>query len=128
MTSAVKMVSTNTAAKPLGHYSQAIIHEHTVYVAMQLGIVPDQENIVAGTIEEQTTQALKNVEAILIAAGSDISKILKVTVYITDIDLWGKVNAIYAEILANHKPARAVVSIKELHFGFQVAFDVIAAC
>ena len=66
--------------------------------------------------------------AILTAAGSDMRRVLKATVYVSDISLWPRVNAVYAEVFGEHRPARAVVPTRELHFGYQVEIEVIAAC
>ena len=120
-------VSTAEAPAPAGHYSQAIVHENTVYVSGQLPIDPSMDAKQVGSIEEQTEQALRNVAAILEAAGSDISRVIKVTVYVSDIALWGRVNAVYAEFFGEHRPARAVVPTRDLHFGFQVEIEAVAA-
>ena len=120
-------VSTAEAPAPAGHYSQAIVHENTVYVSGQLPIDPSTDAKQVGSIEEQTEQALRNVAAILEAAGSDISRVIKVTVYVSDIALWGRVNAVYAEFFGEHRPARAVVPTRDLHFGFQVEIEAVAA-
>lgn len=119
-------ISTEKAAKPLGHYSQATVHNGVIYVATQLGITPGKP-VVPGTIEEQTTAALTNVQEILRAAGSDLDKVLRVTIYLADIQLWDRVNAVYAEFFKQHKPARGVIPAGTFHRGFHVAFDVIAA-
>ncbi len=79
------------------------------------------------SIEAQTELALRNVETILKAAGSDLSHVLQMTIYISDIELWGKVNETYARILGEHKPARAIVPVKDLHFGTQIEIQTIAA-
>lgn len=123
----LSLVTTNNAAKPLGHYSQAVIHNDTIYVSAQLGIVPNQQPIEVGSIEEQTERSLSNIREILKAAGSNLNKIIKVTIYISNIDLWDRVNAVYSKVFAEHRPARAIIPTKELHLGFQVAIDVIAA-
>ena len=120
-------VSTAEAPAPAGHYSQAIVHENTVYVSGQLPIDPSTDAKQVGSIEEQTEQALRNVAAILEAAGSDISRVLKTTVYVSDITLWGRVNTVYAEFFGEHRPARAVVPTRDLHFGFQVEIEAVAA-
>jgi reactive intermediate/imine deaminase len=122
----IKLVSTERAAKPLGHYSQATVHNGTIYVATQLGIVPGKP-IVVGSIEEQTEAALNNIREILKAAGSDLDKVLRVTVYVADIRFWDEVNAVYTKFFGNHKPARGIIPCGTFHKGFQVAFDVIAA-
>jgi len=80
-----------------------------------------------GSIEEQTEQALKNVAAILKAAGSDINHVIKTTVYISDIELWDRINAVYANFFGEHRPARVVVPTKNLHYGFQIEIEAIAA-
>ncbi|MBN8588813.1 MAG: RidA family protein [Rhodothermia bacterium] len=120
-------VTTPHAPLPAGHYSQAIIHNGLVYISGQLPISPDQEGHSIGTIEEQTRQVLKNVSAILDAAGSSLHNLLKVTLYISDMALWGRVNVVYSEILGNHKPARAVVPVNPLHHGYQIEVEAIAA-
>ena len=123
----IKSVLTPNAPAPGGHYSQAVIHNGLVYVAGQLPIDPKTGERKLGSIEEQAEKTLENVRAILQAAGSDMNRVLKMTVYISDIDLWGKVNQVYARILGDHRPARAIVPVKELHYGFQIEIEAIAA-
>ena len=125
---ALRVVSTPDAPQPAGHYSQAIVHGDTVYVSGQLPIDPRTGEKRTGAIEEQTRQALENVAAILKAAGSDLRRTVKVTVYISDMSLWPRVNAVYAEFFGAHRPARAVVPTRELHFGFQVEIEAVALC
>lgn len=120
-------VSTQNAPKPAGHYSQAIIHNNIVYVSGQLPIDPKTEEKRLGSIEEQTEQALKNVSEILKAAGCNLNRVIKTTVYVSDIKLWGRVNAVYSNFFGDHRPARAVVPTRDLHFGFQIEIEAIAA-
>ena len=89
-------------------------------------IHPETGEKKTGTIEEQTQQALENISAILTASGSSLDKVLKVTVYIADIALWERVNRVYADFFKEHKPARAVVPTRQLHFGFQIEIEAIA--
>ena len=112
---------------PAGHYSQALVHGGWVFVSGQLPIEPQTGAKHLGSIEMQTQQALKNVAAVLEAAGSDLSRVVKVTVYISDIALWDRVNRVYAEFFNRHRPARTIVPTRELHFGFQIEIDAIAA-
>lgn len=119
-------ISTPNAPLPAGHYSQAIVHNDIVYVSGQLPINPQTGEKRIGSIEEQTEQALKNLSAILEAAGSDINRVLKTTVYVSDIALWDRVNVVYARFFGEHRPARAVVPTRELHFGFQIEIEAIA--
>jgi 2-iminobutanoate/2-iminopropanoate deaminase len=120
-------ISTPNAPQPAGHYAQAIVHDGLVYVSGQLPVDPVSGEKRLGSIEEQAEQALKNVSAILKAAGSDLDHVLKTTVYVSDIGLWGRVNAVYAMFFGDHRPARAVVPTRELHYGFQVEIEAIAA-
>lgn len=120
-------VSTQNAPKPAGHYSQAIIHNNIVYVSGQLPIDPKTGEKRLGSIEEQTEQALKNVSEILKAAGCNLNRVIKTTVYVSDIKLWGRVNAVYSKFFGDHRPARAVVPTRDLHFGFQIEIEAIAA-
>lgn len=123
----MRTIETPNAPRPAGHYSQAIVHDGLVFVAGQLPLDPSTTEKRVGTFEEQTEQALKNIAEILKAAGSDLSHVLKTTVYISDIGLWGRVNTVYAKAFGEHRPARAVVPVKELHFGYQIEIEAIAA-
>lgn len=123
----IKYIHTNNAPTPGGHYSQAVVYGGLVYVAGQLSIDPRTGEKKLGSIEEQTEQALRNVSEILKAAGSDLSRVLRMTVYVSDINLWGAVNEVYARVLGEHRPARAVIPTGELHYGFLVEIDAIAA-
>ncbi len=122
----MKKISTSRAPRPSGHYSQAIEHQGIVYVSGQLPIRPDGEKVEMATIEEQTEQVLENLNAILIDAGSGKDRVLKVTIYISDIEAWGRVNAVYARFFGEHHPARSVVPTRRLHYGFKVEIDAIA--
>ena len=124
--SAMKFITTSSAPKPAGHYSQAVVHGGLVFVAGQLAIDPARPDYVAPTIEEQTERALANVAAILNAAGSSLDRVLQMTVYVTDIALWGQVNATYARVMGEHRPARAIVPTKDLHHGFLIEIQATA--
>lgn len=115
------------APPPAGHYSPAVVHNGLVYVSGQLPTVPGQAEHVVGSIEDQTERCLRNVERVLRAAGSSLDRVVQMTVYIADGDLWGRVNATYAKVMGPHKPARAVVPVKDLHFGYQIEIQAIAA-
>ncbi len=123
----MKPVRTSGAPEPGGHYSQAMVHEGLVYVSGQLPVDPATGQPVGGSVERQTEQALRNVEAILEAAGSGLDHLLQVTVYIPDVGQWPAVNETYRRILGDHRPARAVVPTRELHHGVAVEIQAIAA-
>ena len=123
----ITKIATSNAPTPPGHYSQAVVYNGLVFVSGQLAINPLTGERLTGSIEEQTEQCLKNIAEILKAAGSDLSRLLKVTAYISDIELWGAVNAVYAGIMGDNRPARAVVPVKDLHYGFKIEIEAVAA-
>jgi 2-iminobutanoate/2-iminopropanoate deaminase len=123
----MQAIETRDAPSAAGHYSQAIVHNGVVYVAGQLPIDPKNRERPVGSIEEQTELTLRNVEAILKAAGSGLDRVLQMTIYISDITLWGGVNVVYARVMGAHRPARAVVPVKDLHYGYQIEIQAIAA-
>ncbi|MEP6572520.1 MAG: Rid family detoxifying hydrolase [Gemmatimonadota bacterium] len=119
-------ISTPDAPTPGGHYSQAIVHGGMVYVAGQLPIDPARPDAPPGTIEEQTERTLRNVEAILRAAGSGLDQVVQMTIYITARSQWAAVNATYARIMGHHRPARAIVPVKEIKPGCEIEIQAIA--
>ena len=112
---------------PKGHYSQGIVHNNLVYVSGQLPMNLATGEVENGSIEIQTELALLNVESVLLAAGSDLKQVLQMTIYISDMELWDRVNRVYARILGEHRPARAIVPVKDLHFGVKIEIQAIAA-
>ncbi len=113
--------------EPAGHYSHAVVHDGIVYVSGQLPMRDGSTDLVQGSIEGQTAQAIENLKRVLEAAGSRLELVLRTTVYVADIALWDRVNRVYAASFGNHKPARAVVPTRELHHGFLVEIDAVAA-
>ena len=103
-----------------------MVHGDLVFVSGQLPIDPATGERKLGSIEEQTERTLRNVEAVLLAAGSDLNHVLKATVYIANIELWGQVNAAYASVFGSHKPARAIVPTRDLHHGVLIEIEVVA--
>ncbi|MDX9800229.1 MAG: Rid family detoxifying hydrolase [Spirochaetia bacterium] len=123
----MKLFNSDKAPLPAGHYSQAVIQGGMVYVSGQLPVVPGTNEKITGEIEDQAKQALSNLKTVLEEAGSGIDKVIKTTVYVSDISLWSRVNAIYADFFGSHRPARSVVPTGELHYGFLIEIDAIAA-
>lgn len=113
--------------RPAGHYSPGVVHNGLVYVSGQLSLDLETRAPFAGEIEIQTELALRNVERVLQAAGSDLGQVIQMTIYISDIELWGKVNEVYARVMGEHRPARAIVPVKELHFETKIEIQAIAA-
>jgi len=122
----MEKIQTPNAPKPAGHYSQAIVHNGLVYVAGQVSIDPKTGEKRLESIEVQTEQTLKNVSEVLKAAGSDLSRVLKMTVYISDANYWDAVNKVYAKVLGDHRPARAIIPVGDLGEGFKIEIEAIA--
>ncbi|HEX6126134.1 MAG TPA: RidA family protein [Pyrinomonadaceae bacterium] len=112
---------------PKGHYSPGIEHNGLVFVSGQLPMDLKTREPFTGSIEEQTELALRNIEAVLHEAGSGLDHVLQMTIYISDIELWGRVNETYAQVMGRHRPARAVIPVKDLHFGTKIEIAAIAA-
>ena len=123
----IKRINTPNAPKAGGHYSQATVYNGLVFVAGQLSIDPATGEQKLGSIEEQTEQALSNVHAILQAAGSDWDRVLKMNISVAGIELWEAVNKVYARVLGENRPARAVIPCGPLHYGFLIEIEAIAA-
>jgi len=112
--------------EPKGHYSPAVEFNGLIFVSGQLPMNHATGETETGAIELQTEIALRNVEAILKAANSDLNHVLSVTIYISEMDDWTAVNAVYKRILGEHKPARAIVPVKDLHFDAKIEIQAIA--
>ena len=123
----MKTNATAAAPEARGHYSQAVVYGGLVYVAGQLPIVPGDPQRRLEGFEAQARQVIANVVAIVEAAGSARERHLRSTVYIADVAHWAAFNAIYAELLGAHRPARTVVPVAHLHYGYLVEMDAIAA-
>lgn len=123
----MRSVSTPNAPPPAGHYSQAIVHGGMVYLAGQLPKKPGVTEQIPGTVEEQTEQVLRNLEGVLEAAGSSLSRLVQITIFVSDITLWSQVNEVFARVMGSHRPARAVVPVGELPSGFVLEIQAIAA-
>src|SRR6185369_15281983 len=109
----MKTINTEKAPKAVGPYSQAIVANGFVFCAGQIGLDPQSGNLVEG-IEEQTHRVVKNLQAVLEGAGSDLTQIVKTTIFIKDMNEYTKVNEIYATYFAENKPARATVEVARL--------------
>ncbi|GAB3514490.1 RidA family protein [Emticicia fontis] len=114
--------------KPVGHYSHAIVSNGMVYTSGILPIrIKNSEKLpVESSIEEQLTVVFDNLTQILAEAGSSIDKVVKTTAYIVDGDHWGIVNQMYASFFGNHRPARSIIPVKELHFGYKIELEAVA--
>lgn len=113
--------------KANGHYALGLREDNRVYLSGQFSIDPNTGEKKFGTMSEELKQVLSNIELILKEAGSCKEKVLKVNIYINDLDKWSTVDEIYSNFFAEHTPARTIIALPRLHFGFKVEVDVIAA-
>lgn len=121
-----RTIHTDQAPKAVGPYSQAVAHGGLVYLSGQIGLNPEGGQLVSEALEEQAGQVMRNLTAVLTAAGTGLTDILKVNIYLTDMSDFPALNAIYAEWLGEHRPARATVAVAALPLGARVEMDLIA--
>lgn len=114
------------APPPGGHYSQAVRWGELIFVSGQLPVRADGSHAPDADFETQCRQALNNLFAVLAAAGSTPDQVLKITAYIVGVGRWPEFNRIYAQMFGDARPARSVVPISELHYGYLVEIDAVA--
>lgn len=122
----LEVIQTDKAAAPIGPYSQAIRANGFIFVAGEKGIDPVTNQIVSGGVAAETRQTLENVKNILEAAGSSIDRSVATTVYLTDINSFAEMNAVYAEYFTTNPPGRTTVGVSALPAGAQVEITVTA--
>ncbi len=119
-------IATDGAPKAIGPYCQAIKHGGMVYCSGQIPLDPQSMQVVPGEIEAQTEQVLKNIAAVLKAAGSDFSQVVKTTVFLQDLEHFTKMNGVYERAFAGHAPARSTVQVARLPRDVLVEIECIA--
>ncbi|MFI3185445.1 MAG: RidA family protein [Methylococcaceae bacterium] len=119
------IIQTENAPQAIGSYSQAIRVEHTVYLSGQIPLVPETMRIIEGDISAQITQVFENLKAVAEAAGGDLSDIVKLNVYLTDLSCFPLVNEIMGQYFAEPYPARAVIGVAALPKASDVEMDAI---
>ena len=122
-----KIINTPDAPAPIGPYSQAVQVDSMLFVSGQVAINPATGNVEATTIEEETQQVMKNLRAVLHAAQMDFNNVVKTTIFLSDMSLFGKVNEIYSTYFTGDFPARETVAVKGLPKGVNVEISVTAA-
>lgn len=113
--------------EPKGHYSPGVVFGGLIFVSGQLPWDHARGVVETGDIGRQTELALANVATVLEAAGSGLDRLLQVTIFISDMELWDRVNEAYKAVIGDHRPARAIVPVKDLHFGTKIEIQAIAA-
>ena len=126
MTEDVHTVQTNAAPAAIGPYSQAAAAGQFVFVSGQIPLDPSTGEMAGGTFANQVERVLANLDAVLKAAGSSPSRVVKVTVFVTDMARFGELNEVYAAFFGGHRPARAVVEVSALPRGAQVEIEAVA--
>jgi 2-iminobutanoate/2-iminopropanoate deaminase len=126
MTTAIRTTNPATMAAPGGHYSHAVAGGGFVFVSGQLPIAPDGTKLNEAPFAAQAKQVLDNIAQALAGAGSGVEKLVQVRVYVTDIASWPEFNAIYAQWAGAARPARAVVPVPQLHYGFKIEVEAVA--
>lgn len=121
----MRRVHTSGAPEPVGPYSQAIVHNGFVYTAGQVGIDPATGNLIEN-LEDQTHQAMRNLQAVLQAAGSNLHQLIKVTIYLRHLSDFNMVNEIYSGYLTEPYPARSTVEVARLPLDARVEIDAVA--
>jgi 2-iminobutanoate/2-iminopropanoate deaminase len=120
-------VSTSGAPKAIGPYSQGIVANGLLFTAGQVALDPATGELVSGGIGDQTARALENLRAVLTAAGSDFSQVVKTTVFLVDMADFTTMNDVYGRAFGGHRPARSTVAVAALPRGARVEIEVIAA-
>jgi 2-iminobutanoate/2-iminopropanoate deaminase len=121
------VISTSKAPAAIGPYSQAVSWENLIFVSGQIPIDPATGQVVGGDVADQTERVLENLAAILEAAGASLDQVLKTTVYLRDLNDFGKMNEVYARFFRQQPPARATVQVGRLPRDVAVEIEVIAA-
>lgn len=124
----IEHIVTPRAPLPRGHYAQATKANGFVFVSGQLPLKTDGSLVLPEGLDAQVLQALSNVREVLLAAGSDVDKLLSVQIYVSDIENWPRVNELYREFIGDPAPARTVVPCGPLHYGAAVEISATALC
>ncbi len=122
-----EIISTDRAPAAVGPYSQAVRIADLIFTAGQIPLDPSTGAIIQGDIEAQTRQVLENLQAVLKAGHSSLDQILKMTVFMTDLSLFGRMNTVYAEYFPEKPPARSAVQVAALPLGVAIEMEAVAS-
>ncbi len=123
----LETVSTPDAPKAIGPYAQAVVAGDLVYTAGQIALDPATMEVVPGGVAEQTERVMRNLAAVLAAAGTDLSRVIKTTVFLADMADFGAMNEVYGRAFGAHRPARSTVAAAGLPRNVRVEIEVVAA-
>jgi|TARA_A100001234_G_scaffold188594_1_gene173847 2-iminobutanoate/2-iminopropanoate deaminase len=122
-----KAINTNKAPLPVGPYNQAVMVKNTLYISGQVALNPANNELIQGSIDEESHQIMKNIESILKEAGLDFKNVVRSKIYLTDMSNFSKVNEVYGSYFEKgHEPARTTIEVSGLPLGVDVEIDMIA--
>lgn len=121
-----QIIKTDQAPAPIGPYNQAVKAGGTLYISGQIALVPGTDELLVGNVSEETHQVMKNLQAILSAAGFNFSNVVKTTIFLSDMSLFAEVNGIYGSYFTGDYPARETVAVKGLPKNVHVEISMIA--
>jgi 2-iminobutanoate/2-iminopropanoate deaminase len=122
----MQLISTEKAPAAVGPYSQGIKKGNVIYTSGQLPIVPETGELLKGNIKDVARQSLENVKAVLNEAGATLNDVVKVTVFVADMNNFAQINEVYAEYFTEHKPARSLVEVSRLPKDGDIEIEAIA--
>ena len=122
-----KAINTNKAPLPVGPYNQAVMVKNTLYISGQVALNPANNELIQGSIDEESHQIMKNIESILKEASLDFKNVVRSKIYLTDMSNFSKVNEVYGSYFEKgHEPARTTIEVSGLPLGVDVEIDMIA--
>ena len=122
-----KTINTDKAPLPVGPYNQAVMVKNTLYISGQVALNPTTNELIQGSINEESHQIMKNIESILKEAGLDFKNVVRSKIYLTDMSNFSKVNEVYGSYFEKgHEPARTTIEVSGLPLGVDVEIDMIA--
>lgn len=121
-----KVIQTENAPKPVGPYSQAVQYGNLLFCSGQISIHPQTNEVVLGSVKDQTELVMKNIEAVLTTAGLGWKNVIKSTIFLTDMKDFPVVNEIYGRYFTENPPARSTIAVAGLPKGVQVEVEIIA--
>ena len=122
-----KAINTNKAPLPVGPYNQAVLVDKTLYISGQVALNPENNELIQGSIKDETHQIMKNIKSILNEAGLDFKNVVRSKIYLTDMNNFSKVNQVYGSYFEkSHEPARTTLEVSGLPLGVDVEIDMIA--
>lgn len=121
-----EIIKTTTAPEPVGPYNQAVIAGNLIFTAGQIAMIPETGDLEEGDIKVQTSRVIKNLEAVLKAAGSDLSQVIKTTVFLKNMDDFTQMNEVYGQFFQKDSPARSAVEVARLPKDVLIEIECVA--